>query len=53
MVVVEDALNTLRGGTSDHSSEDLLHREWGDELKAPSLNASSEYGGVSACSCEL
>lgn len=43
MVVVEDALNTRRGGTSDHS-EDMLQREWGGELKAPGLNASSEYG---------
>lgn len=42
-MVVEDALNTRRGGTSDHS-EDMLQREWGGELKAPGLKASSEYG---------
>lgn len=35
--------DTRRGGTSDHS-EDMLHGEWGGELKAPGLNASSEYG---------
>ena len=29
--------------SSDHA-EAMLHREWGGELQAPGLNASSEYG---------
>lgn len=41
--VLEEALKICPVRTSDHA-EAMLHREWGGELQAPGLNASSEYG---------
>lgn len=42
--VVEEALKICPPRTSSDHAEAMLHREWGGELQAPGLNASSEYG---------
>lgn len=42
--VVEEAPSTGPARTSCDHAEAMLHREWGGELQAPSLNASSLYG---------
>lgn len=42
--VVEEAFITGSARTSSDHAEAMLHRERGVELKAPGLNASSEYG---------
>lgn len=50
--VVEEALKICPARTSCDHAEAMLHREWGGELQAPALNASSEYGR-GECSCVL
>lgn len=42
--VVEEALITCPVKAACDHAEAMLQREWGGELKATGLNASSEYG---------